>query len=178
MSARVQRAAPEFRCRTLAERGLGDLTLADCRGRWLVLLFLPLGADGSPTELIAFADRAVEFRALGADVIAASVDSAYAHLAWWQMPREQCAGGAISLPIIADFPEHAARDYGVLLDGEGVALRGLFVIDPQGIVRHVTIDELRGGHRVDDALQALRTAQCGERKIGPEHARADIGGAM
>jgi peroxiredoxin (alkyl hydroperoxide reductase subunit C) len=160
MSVAVRSPAPEFRCLALARGELRELALADFRGRWLVLLFHPLDvAFAYPTELIAFGDRAGEFRALGAEVLAASVDSAYTHLVWWQMPRDDGGLDGIELPLVADLTRQVARDYGVLLEAEGAALRGLFVIDPGGIVRHLTIDELSIGRSVDDALRALRAAQ-------------------
>jgi len=160
MPTLVQRPAPGFSCQAMSNGELLELSLADFRGRWLVLFFYPLDFTFvCPTELIAFGDRAAEFRALGAEVIAASVDSAYAHLAWWQLPRDKGGIEGIEIPIIADLTKQVARDYGVLLEGEGVALRGLFVIDPEGIVRHVTINDLPIGRSVDETLRVLQAAQ-------------------
>lgn len=160
MSVLVRRTAPSFSCQAMSKGELVDLSLADFRGRWLVLFFHPLDFTFvCPTELIAFGDRAAEFRALGAQVVAASVYSAYAHLAWWQMPRDGGGSGGSEIPIVADLSKQVARDYGVLLEEEGVALRGLFVIDPEGIVRHVTIDDLPIGRSVDETLRVLQAAQ-------------------
>jgi alkyl hydroperoxide reductase subunit AhpC len=136
-----------------------DLALCDFRGRWLVLFFYPLDFTFvCPTELLAFSDRRREFDALGADLVAASVDSVYAHLAWWNTARDQGGIGGLAIPILADLTKQVARDYGVLLD-EGVALRGLFVIDPDGIVRHVTVNDLPIGRSVDETLRVLQAAQ-------------------
>jgi alkyl hydroperoxide reductase subunit AhpC len=144
----------------MANGELRELALADFRGRWVVLFFYPLDFTFvCPTELIAFGDRAGEFAELGAAVIAASVDSAYAHLAWWQMPRERGGIEGIEIPIVADLTKQVARDYGVLLEDEGVALRGLFVIDPEGIVRHVTVNDLPIGRSVDETLRVLQSAR-------------------
>jgi alkyl hydroperoxide reductase subunit AhpC len=137
-----------------------ELALSDFQGRWLVLFFYPLDFTFvCPTELIAFSDRAGEFQKLGAELVAASVDSVYSHLAWWNTPRDKGGIGELDIPIIADVKKDLARDYGVLIESEGVALRGLFVIDPEGIVRHVTINDLPIGRSVDEVLRTLQAAQ-------------------
>lgn len=159
MSAQVQKPAPDFHCQAMVNGQFKDLALSDFRGRWLVLFFYPLDFTFvCPTELLAFSDRRREFAALGADLVAASVDSVYAHLAWWNTPRGQGGIGGLEIPILADLSKQVARDYGVLLD-EGVALRGLFVIDPDGIVRHVTMNDLPIGRSVDETLRVLQAAQ-------------------
>lgn len=88
-----------------------------------------------PTEIIAFSDRIAEFKALNTAVIAASTDSEFSHLAWVNTPRKQGGLGEMKIPILADKTKKIARDYGVLIEEDGVALRGLFIIDPKGIVR-------------------------------------------
>ena len=88
-----------------------------------------------PTEIIAFSDRIAEFKALNTAVIAASTDSEFSHLAWVNQPRKQGGLGEMQIPILADKTKKIARDYGVLIDEEGIALRGLFIIDPKGTVR-------------------------------------------
>jgi alkyl hydroperoxide reductase subunit AhpC len=159
MSAHVQRPAPEFRCQALVRGQFEDRSLSDYRGRWLVLFFYPLDFTFvCPTELIAFSDRRREFEALGADLVAASVDSLYTHLAWWNTPRAQGGISGLEIPILADLTKQVARDYGVLLD-DGVALRGLFIIDPEGIIRHITVNDLPIGRSVDETLRVLQAAQ-------------------
>jgi peroxiredoxin (alkyl hydroperoxide reductase subunit C) len=88
-----------------------------------------------PTEIIAFSDRIAEFKALNTAVIAASTDSEFSHLAWVNQPRKQGGLGEMQIPILADKTKKIARDYGVLIEEEGIALRGLFIIDPKGTVR-------------------------------------------
>ena len=159
MSARVQSPAPDFRCQAMTNGQLGELALSDYRGKWVVLFFYPLDFTFvCPTELIAFSDRRTEFEALGAQLVAASVDSVYTHLAWWNTPRSEGGIGELAIPILADLNKQVARDYGVLLD-EGVALRGLFLIDPEGVVRHITINDLPIGRSVDETLRVLQAAQ-------------------
>ena len=159
MSARVQAAAPDFRCQAMTNGQIGEVALSDYRGKWVVLFFYPLDFTFvCPTELIAFDERRQEFEALGAQLIGASVDSAYTHLAWWNTPRSEGGIGKLAIPILADLTKQVARDYGVLLD-EGVALRGLFLIDPEGVIRHITINDLPIGRSVDEALRVLQAAQ-------------------
>ena len=159
MSVQVQKPAPDFRCQAMVRGEFKDLALSDFRGRWLVLFFYPLDFTFvCPTELNAYSDRRREFEALDADLVAASVDSAYTHLAWWNTPRAEGGIGGLDIPILADLTKQVARDYGVLLD-EGVALRGLFIIDPEGIVRHLTINDLPIGRSVDETIRVLQAAQ-------------------
>ena len=111
-----------------------------------------------PTELIAFGDRLNEFQALGAEVLGVSVDSEYTHLAWSQMPRAQGGLSPMALPLIADLDKSISRAYGVLIN-DSVALRGLFLIDPKGLIRHATINDLPIGRSVDEALRVLQACQ-------------------
>lgn len=111
-----------------------------------------------PTELIAFGDRIEEFRALGAEVLGISVDSEYTHLAWSNTPRTEGGLNPMALPLIADLDKNIARAYGVLLN-DSVALRGLFLIDPKGLIRHATINDLPIGRSVDEALRVLQACQ-------------------
>jgi len=160
MSARVQQPAPDFRCDAMDRGEFKELALSDFRGRWLVLFFYPLDFTFvCPTELIAFSDRAGDFKKLGAELVAASVDSKFSHLAWWNTPRNTGGIGELQIPILADLKKEIARDYGVLIESDGVALRGLFVIDPKGIVRHITINDLPIGRSVDEALRVVQAAQ-------------------
>ena len=111
-----------------------------------------------PTELIAFGDRLNEFRALGAEVLGISVDSEYTHLAWSETPRAKGGLNPMALPLVADLDKNIARAYGVLLN-DSVALRGLFLIDPKGLIRHATINDLPIGRSVDEALRVLQACQ-------------------
>jgi alkyl hydroperoxide reductase subunit AhpC len=125
----------------------------------MILVFYPLDFTFvCPTELIAFGDRIEEFRALGAEVLGISVDSEYTHLAWCNTPRAEGGLSPMALPLIADLDKNIARSYGVLLN-DSVALRGLFLIDPKGLVRHATINDLPIGRSVDEALRVLQACQ-------------------
>jgi alkyl hydroperoxide reductase subunit AhpC len=129
-------------------------------GKWLVLFFYPLDFTFvCPTEIRAFSDRFSEFEALGASVVAASVDSEFAHLAWTQQDKKAGGLGPMKIPILADITKRISRDYGVLLEDQGVALRGLFIIDPEGILRQITINDLPVGRSVDETLRLLQAFQ-------------------
>ena len=112
--------------------------------------------------MIAFGDRINEFRELGAEVLGISVDSEYTHLAWSNTPRTQGGLQPMNLPLVADLDKNIARAYGVLLN-DAVALRGLFVIDPKGLVRHATINDLPIGRSVDETLRVLQAVQFTDR---------------
>lgn len=112
-----------------------------------------------PTEIISFNDRLNEFNALGCEVMAASVDSEFSHLAWTQQSRQLGGLGSIRLPLLSDMTKELARSYGVLIEESGFALRGLFLMDPKGIVRHATINDTGIGRSVDEALRVLKAVQ-------------------
>lgn len=112
-----------------------------------------------PTELVAFNDKLEEFKRLGCDVLAASVDSEFSHLAWTQVPRNQGGLGTMRLPLLADLTKQLARDYGVLVEETGFALRGLFIVDKQGVVRHATINDTGIGRSVDETLRVVQALQ-------------------
>lgn len=111
-----------------------------------------------PTELIAFGDRVNEFRELGAEVLGISVDSEFTHLAWVNTPRNQGGLSPMALPLVSDLDKNIGRAYGVLIN-DSVALRGLFLVDPKGLVRHATINDLPIGRSVDEALRVLQACQ-------------------
>jgi peroxiredoxin (alkyl hydroperoxide reductase subunit C) len=140
-----------------------SISLADYRGRWLVFLWYP--ADFTfvcPTELLAVSDRLDEFTDMDAAVLGASTDSLYSHLAWLNTPRSQNGIEGLRFPLLADKSGKVARDFGILLEDEGVALRGLFMIDPQGIVQYALAHNLSTGRSVDETLRVLAALQTGE----------------
>lgn len=159
MPVQVQKPAPEFAATAVVNEGFQTVKLADYRGKYVVLFFYPLNFTFvCPTEIVAFNDRIDEFRNRGAEVIGVSTDSEFSHLAWVQMKREVGGLGGLSYPLVADLSHSISRDYGVLLDA-GIALRGLFLIDKLGVVRHVTINDLPLGRSVDEALRVLDALQ-------------------
>jgi alkyl hydroperoxide reductase subunit AhpC len=137
-----------------------QLSLDDFKGHFLVLFFYPLDFTFvCPTEIQAFNDRAEEFQQLGARVVGASTDSAFSHLAWWKTPRSEGGIEGVRIPLLADLTKQISADYGVLLEDQGVALRGLFVIDREGLVRHMLVNDLPVGRSVDEALRVVQAIQ-------------------
>jgi len=159
MSAKVQKPAPDFHCQALVNGLFKEVSLADYRGKYVVLFFYPLDFTFvCPTEILAFSDRLPEFRALNTEVIGASVDSVYSHLAWAETPRAKGGIEGIQIPLLADLKKEVSEAYGVLLP-DGIALRGLFVIDREGLVRHITINDLPIGRSVDEVLRVVQALQ-------------------
>jgi peroxiredoxin 2/4 len=129
------------------------------QGKYVVLFFYPLDFTFvCPTEIIAFSDRMPEFKTLNTEVLAVSVDSKFSHLAWMQTPRKEGGVGELAYPLVSDLKREIATSYGVLND-EGVALRGLFIIDKEGVVQHATINNLGFGRSVDETLRCLQAIQ-------------------
>lgn len=160
MSVLVTKPAPEFKAQAVMEDGsFKEISLGDYKGKYVVLFFYPLDFTFvCPTEIIAFSDRASEFAGLGVQVIGVSVDSHFSHLAWRNTPRDQGGLGNIQYPLVADLSKQIASDYDVLIGGT-VALRGLFLIDKEGVVRHQVVNDLPLGRNVDEALRMVQALQ-------------------
>nr|ACI16064.1 tryparedoxin peroxidase [Bodo saltans] len=159
--AQIGKPAPQFKTTALLANGtFGDVELSQYKGKWVVLFFYPLDFTFvCPTEIIQFSDRAEEFRALNCEVIAASVDSQFSHLAWTNTDRKKGGLGKMSIPILADLTKSVSTAYGVLKEDEGIAFRGLFIIDPAQNLRQITINDLPVGRNVDETLRLLQAFQ-------------------
>ena len=160
MSTLVTKLAPDFTAKAVLPDGsFADITLSDYRGRYVVLFFYPLDFTFvCPSEILAFDTKLAEFKARGAEVIGVSVDSEYSHFAWRETPVEKGGIGRIGYPLVADLDKNIARAYGVL-HNEAVALRGLFLIDREGVVRHAVINDLPLGRNVDEELRMVDALQ-------------------
>ena len=160
MSVLVTKEAPEFKAQAVMPDGsFKEVSLSDYRGQYTVLFFFPLDFTFvCPTEIIAFSDRVKEFEALGVQLLGVSIDSHFSHLAWRNTPRAQGGIGQIDYPLVADLNKDIARDYDVLLPG-GIALRGLFLIDKDGVVRHQVVNDLPLGRSVDETLRMVQALQ-------------------
>lgn len=153
----VGQQAPDF---TL-EGVIGDIfttvTLSDFRDKWVVLFFWPLDFSFvCPTEVTEFSRRHDEFEELDAVVLGASTDSKYAHKAW----TEQI--GPTSFPLLSDITKEVSRNYGILIESQGIALRGTFIIDPKGKLRYQVVHDLNIGRSIDEVLRVLKALQTGE----------------
>lgn len=137
-----------------------ELSLDNFKGKYLVLFFYPLDFTFvCPTEIVAFSDKANEFHDVNCEVVAVSVDSHFSHLAWTNTPRKNGGLGNMNIPLLSDLTKQISRDYGVLLETPGIALRGLFIIDPNGIVRHMSVNDLPVGRSVEETLRLVKAFQ-------------------
>jgi peroxiredoxin (alkyl hydroperoxide reductase subunit C) len=129
-------------------------------GKYLVIFFYPLDFTFvCPTEIIAYSERADEFRAIGCEVVGISTDSHFSHLAWINTPRKQGGLGQMNIPLLADKNMKISRDYGVLQEESGVAFRGLFIIDGKQNLRQITVNDLPVGRSVDETLRLVQAFQ-------------------
>lgn len=160
MSVLVQHPAPDFKAQAvMPDNEFKELSISDFRGKYVVLFFYPLDFTFvCPTEIIAFSDRVSDFEALNVQVLGCSIDSHFSHLAWRNTPRSAGGIGQIAYPLVSDLNKQIARDYGILLPG-GVALRGLFLIDKEGVVRHQVVNDLPLGRSVDECLRMVKALQ-------------------
>lgn len=159
MERLIGRNAPGFSMSTAFGdgSGFGKVSLEDYKGKWLVLFFYPLDFTFvCPTEITGFSKRYDEFVKLGADVLAVSVDSQYSHQAWINSSL-----GKIRFPIASDITKSVSRDFGVLIEEDGIALRGLFIIDPHGILKYSVVNDLNVGRSVGETVRVLQALQSG-----------------
>ena len=156
----VQREAPDFTAdAVMADNSFKEISLSDYKGKWTVLFFYPLDFTFvCPTEITALSDRIQEFKTLDTEVIGVSIDSKFSHLAWKEKPRKEGGLGTINYPLVSDLNKTIASDYGVLLDA-GIALRGLFIINPEGVIQYHVVHDLGVGRSVDEVLRVLEALQ-------------------
>jgi len=140
----------------------GKASLADYRGKWLILFFYPMDFTFvCPTEITALSDAYEQFEELDTEILGVSTDSVYTHRAWINMPREDNGLGKLNFPLAADLTHKVARDYGVLVEEKGVAQRGLFIIDPEGELKYQVVTDDNVGRSVEETLRVLQALQAG-----------------
>ena len=157
----VGQKAPDFKAGAVLENGqFKDISLSDYKGKYVVLFFYPLDFTFvCPTEIIAFSDAAAEFQKRGVQLLGASIDSKFSHLAWRKTPKKEGGLGDIKYPLIADVTKEVSRKYGVLIEDAGIALRGLFLIDKEGVLQHQVVNNLPLGRSVEEALRMVDALQ-------------------
>nr|YP_010902895.1 2-Cys peroxiredoxin [Hypnea flava]WCH54949.1 2-Cys peroxiredoxin [Hypnea flava] len=156
---RVGQKAPDFCSIAVYDQEFQDIKLSDYLGKYVILLFYPLNFTFvCPTELTAFSDAYQTFVELGAEILGISVDSEYSHLAWLQTDREIGGLGDLNYLLVSDLNKQISSSYNVLTD-DGKALRGLFIIDKQGIIQHSLVNNLDFGRSVDETLRTLQAIQ-------------------
>jgi len=162
----IRSKAPDFTTTAVyPNKEIASLSLSTYIGKWVVFFWYPLDFTFvCPTEIIAFGDRQGEFDTINTQVIAASCDSKFTHLAWVNTPRSEGGLGDMKIPLVADFSREVAKAYGVLLplsdaDDAGVPLRALFIIDPKGNLRQITVNDLPVGRNVDEIIRLIKAFQ-------------------
>ena len=162
----VNKLAPDFSAKAVVENSIVEnFSLSDFRGKkYVVLFFYPLDFTFvCPTELHAFQEKLGEFSKRHVEVIGVSTDSWFSHLAWLNLDKKQGGIKGVSYPLVSDFTKKISRDYDVLIEEDGIALRGLFLIDKNGIVQHQLVNNLPLGRSVDEVLRLVDALQFTEK---------------
>jgi peroxiredoxin (alkyl hydroperoxide reductase subunit C) len=156
----VTQQAPDFTAdAVMPDNTFGQITISGYKGKNVVLFFYPLDFTFvCPSEILAFNKKLDEFKKRNTEVIGVSVDSKFTHLAWKNTPVEDGGIGNIQYPLVSDLNKNIAREYGILFN-ESVALRGLFLIDTKGVIRHSVINDLPLGRNVGEALRMVDALQ-------------------
>jgi peroxiredoxin (alkyl hydroperoxide reductase subunit C) len=165
MGVLVGRSAPDFKATAVVKGQFVDnFTLSNFTGKHIILFFYPMDFTFvCPTELHAFNERLPDFNKLGVELIAVSVDSHFSHFAWLNTKRSEGGIEGVSYPIVSDINKTISRDYDVLVDGQGIAYRGLFLIDTAFVVRHQVVNDLPFGRSVDEAVRMVEALQFNEK---------------
>ena len=160
MSALVNRQAPDFTATAVINGEFKDVSLSDYKEKYVVLFFYPLDFTFvCPTEIVAFNDKISEFSKRNVQLLGVSVDSHFSHLAWINTPRSDGGLGGLDYPLISDLNKSISRDYDVLFDDGGIAFRGLFLIDKDGVVQHQLVNNLSLGRNVEETLRMIDALQ-------------------
>lgn len=162
----VNKLAPDFSAKAVVQKSIVEnFKLSDFRGKkYVVLFFYPLDFTFvCPTELHAFQENLAEFSKRDVEVIGVSTDSWFSHLAWLNLDAKQGGIAGVTYPLVSDFTKKIARDYDVLIEEEGIALRGIFLIDKNGIVQHQLVNNLALGRSVDEVLRLVDALQFTEK---------------
>lgn len=160
MSALVAKPAPNFTAQAVMPDGsFKEIKLSDYKGKYVILFFYPLDFTFvCPTEIIAFSNSMDEFKKRNTEVLGVSIDSHFSHLAWRNTDRKNGGLGDIDYPLVADVNKKITYDYGVMHEA-GIAFRGLFLIDKEGVVQHQLINNLPLGRNIDEALRMVDALQ-------------------
>lgn len=161
MGVLVGKPAPEFKATAVkGQEVIENYSLSDLKGKYVLLFFYPLDFTFvCPTELHAFNEKLEDFHKRNVEVVGISIDSHFSHLAWLNTPRAKGGIQGINYPIISDIHRTISKDYDVLFEEAGVAFRGLFLIDKEGVVKHQVVNDLPIGRNVDEALRVIDALQ-------------------
>ncbi|EFA80375.1 peroxiredoxin [Heterostelium album PN500] len=154
---RIRKQAPKFQGQAVVNGEFKDISLDDYKGKYVYFFFYPLDFTFvCPTEIIAFSEAAEEFRKIGCEIIACSVDSVFSHLAWINTPRKEGGLGGIKFPILSDITHQVSKDYGVYIEEDGHTIRGSFIIGKDGLVKHIQLNDNPVGRNVEEALRLVK----------------------
>jgi alkyl hydroperoxide reductase subunit AhpC len=157
-TVKVGTLAPDFKAKAYVAGQFKDVSLRDFQGKWVCLFFYPLDFTFvCPTEIRSFAKHEAEFKEMGCQVVSCSTDSEYSHKAWFERDLAE-----VKYPILADTAHTISKDYGMLIEEKGIALRGTFLIDPKGILQWTSVSALNVGRSVDEVLRTLQALKTGE----------------
>lgn len=155
--AKVRENAPEFKLKGILNEQIREYSISEYKGKWTVLYFYPLDFTFvCPTEVAEFSKRYDEFSKLNAEVLGVSVDSVHSHKEWIKQI------GGLKYPLLSDFNKEVSKRYDVLLEPEGIALRAVFIINPEGIIKYHLVHDLAVGRSVEEVLRVLKALQTGE----------------
>ncbi|KAM0939776.1 putative thioredoxin-dependent peroxiredoxin [Dioscorea sansibarensis] len=157
----VGNTAPDFEAEAVFDQEFINVKLSDYIGKkYVILFFYPLDFTFvCPTEITAFSDRYSDFEKLNTEILGVSIDSVFSHLAWIQTDRKSGGLGDLKYPLVSDVTKSISKSYNVLIPDQGIALRGLFIIDKEGVIQHSTINNLAIGRSVDETLRTLQALQ-------------------
>jgi len=160
MAVLTGRQAPDFKADAVVAGEFKEVSMSDYRGKYVILFFYPLDFTFvCPTELHAFQDRLDEFKKRNVEVIGVSVDSKFSHLAWLNTPKKVGGIEGVTYPLVSDLNKTISADYDVLVEGAGIAYRGLFLIDKDGVVQHQVVNALSLGRSIDETLRVIDALQ-------------------
>jgi len=160
MSVLVNQPAPDFTATAVVKGEFQDFTLSEQKGKYVLLFLYPLDFTFvCPTELHAFQAKLADFKALDVEVVGVSIDSHFTHAAWLNTPKSHGGIQGVDYPLVSDLTKEIARSYDVLLEDAGIALRGLFLIDKDGVVQHHVVNNLPLGRSVDEAIRIVEALQ-------------------
>lgn len=155
---KVGHLAPEFKAKAYVNGEFKDVALKDYQGKWVCLYFYPLDFTFvCPTEIRSFAQHEAKFKELNCQVLGCSTDSEFSHKAWFERDLKE-----VKYPVLADTAHHISRDYGVLVEEKGIALRGTFLIDPKGSLQWMSVNALGTGRSVEEVIRTLQALETGE----------------
>jgi peroxiredoxin 2/4 len=155
---KVGAMAPDFKAQAFVAGKFQEVSLRDFQGKWVCLFFYPLDFTFvCPTEIRSFAQHEADFKELGCQIIGCSTDSVYSHKAWFEKDLAE-----VKFPVLADTSHKVSRDYNVLIEEQGIAFRGTFLVDPKGTLQWMSVNALNIGRSVEEIVRTLQALKTGE----------------